>query len=284
MPLNPSNSDYTSVMRKMSTQDMDQFSDASPEADDVNTSSPLVGRKESNAVSGETFEHHQEDPANFSSILKDLRASLPKDSQATDDVLTRFLRARDYKVKEAVKMYWRWKTFRDQWGIDDIRYEDVERLASTKLGYFHGHDLVGRPTCVLLPRNYHPSTTEVGEVVKFTLWLMNNGIAQADEMKASGKFPENYDGQVSILYDRRGMTRKNFDHRLFSLMRTITDIVQICYAERMGKIYVLGTNWFYHMMFRIISPLLSKKTREKVCVLKEPSDLLKYFDETQLER
>ena len=64
------------------------------------------------------------------------------------------------------------------------------------------------------------------------------------------------------------MTRKNFDHRLFSLMRTITDIVQICYAERMGKIYVLGTNWFYHMMFRIISPLLSKKTREKVCVLK----------------
>lgn len=209
MPLNPSNSDYTSLMRKMSTQDMDQFSDASPEADDVNTSSPLLGRKESNAVSGETFEHHQEDPANFSSILKDLRASLPKDSQATDDVLTRFLRARDYKVKDAVKMYWRWKTFRDQWGIDDIQYEDVERLASTKLGYFHGHDLVGRPTCVLLPRNYHPSTTEVGEVVKFTLWLMNNGIAQADEMKVrSGKEPTASAIKVRGLHyktPRRGM-------------------------------------------------------------------------------
>jgi hypothetical protein len=85
------------VMCKMSTQDMDAFSDASTvdPADlysnlKVNTSAPsrpALSRKESDAIiTGDTFEHHQEDPANFSLILQDLRISLPKDSHATDEV------------------------------------------------------------------------------------------------------------------------------------------------------------------------------------------------------
>jgi len=41
----------------------------------------------------------------------------------------------------------------------------------------------------------------------------------------------------------------------------MVDVVQICYAERLGKIYVVGTNWFFFMMYRIVSPLLSAKTR-----------------------
>lgn len=108
--------------------------------------------------------------------------------------------------------------------------------------------------------------------MKYSLWLMSSGVAQAEDMLKSGDFPDNYDGQVCIIYDRRGMTRKNFDSRLFGLLRTITDIVQICYAERLGKIYVIGTNWFYYMMFKIITPLLSKKTRAKIEVLKVSED------------
>ncbi|GMH81431.1 hypothetical protein TL16_g08927 [Triparma laevis f. inornata] len=235
--------------------------------------------------SGQSFERHDEDPPDLETLVMDCRYSVPPDDpKLTDDILIRMLRARDYKVKDAVKMYWRWKGFREEYGIDDITSQDVERLASTKLGYFHGHDKVGRPACVLLPRNYHPPSTQVEEVVKYSLWLMSSGVAQAEDMLKSGNFPDNYDGQVCIIYDRRGMTRKNFDSRLFGLLRTITDIVQICYAERLGKIYVIGTNWFYYMMFKIITPLLSKKTRAKIEVLKEPQDLLKFFDEAQLER
>ncbi|GMH82083.1 hypothetical protein TrST_g9738 [Triparma strigata] len=235
--------------------------------------------------SGQSFEHHDDDPADMGTLIMDCRYSVPPDDpMLTDDILIRMLRAREYKVKDAVRMYWKWKGFREEYGIDDITAQDVERLASTKLGYFHGHDRVCRPACVLLPRNYHPPSTQVEEVVKFALWLMSSGVAQAENLVKSGDFPENFDGQVCILYDRRGMTRKNFDSRLFGLLRTITDIVQICYAERLGKIYVIGTNWFYYMMFKIISPLLSKKTRAKIEVLKEPQDLLKFFDEAQLER
>lgn len=63
----------------------------------------------------------------------------------------------------------------------------------------------------------------------------------------------------------------------------MVDVVQICYAERLGKIYVIGVNWFFHMMYRIVSPLLSQKTRSKLVILNDPKDILTYFDRIEVE-
>ena len=108
--------------------------------------------------------------------------------------------------------------------------------------------------------------------------LLKEGVKIADETEHL-----NPGGQLSIIYDRTGMSMKHFDYKLFGIARRIADMVQICYAERLGVIYVLGANWFYHKMFAIISVLLTKKTKDKVKLLSKHEDLLKYFDEEMLE-
>ena len=116
---------------------------------------------------------------------------------------------------------------------------------------------------------------------------MKDGTEKADKLMRDFDVDDVDDreyGEICIIYDRRGMTRKNFDGRLFGIMRKLVDVVQICYAERLGKIYVLGTNWFFHLLFKIISPLLSEKTRNKIVILGRPKELLEYFEFNQLER
>jgi hypothetical protein len=172
-----------------------------------------------------------------------LGSVLDGDPMATDEVLTRMLRAREGKVKDAVKMYERWLHFRAEYDIDNISPEDVQRLTETRVAYFYGKDKANRPACTLQPRYYHREDHTLTDVLKFAIHLVGKGVELADKCAGEGE-----EGQICILYDRRGMTRKNFDRRIFRLMRKMVDVVQICYAERLGKIYVIGTNWFFFMM------------------------------------
>jgi hypothetical protein len=211
------------------------------------------------------------------------RINADSDPLATDDILLRMLSARENNVKDACVMYERWKAMRVDYNMDTINSSTVHKILQSRVAYLHGVDKEFRPACVLLPRNHHPAATRIDEVIQFALYLMKEGSDRADELIRENNLPQTY-GQICVIYDRRGMTRKNFDSRLFGIMKKLVDVVQICYAERLGKIYVMGTNWFFHMMYRIISPLLSEKTRNKIVILRKPEDLLEYFDADQLER
>jgi len=78
------------------------------------------------------------------------------------------------------------------------------------------------------------------------------------------------------------MTGKNFDRKLFSVALDMVDIAQDYYAERLGKMYVLGANWFYNMMCAIVKPFLSERTKGKIVIVDNPTDILEFIDESQL--
>jgi len=115
------------------------------------------------------------------------------------------------------------------------------------------------------------------EIIRYALYLMDIGCRQADGIKG------NATGEVCVIYDRRGMTMKNFDSRLFVTMKKLVDVVQIMYAERLGKIYILGANWFYFSLLKIISPMLSEKTKKKIVLIDSNEELLNYFKVGELE-
>jgi hypothetical protein len=48
-------------------------------------------------------------------------------------------------------------------------------------------------------------------------------------------------------------------------------------------VYIVGANWLYFSLWRVISPLLAEKTREKVVVLAGPAELRPYFDAADLD-
>ena len=212
--------------------------------------------------------------------LKALIPDIDNDAEATNEILSRMLSAREGNVVAALAMYNRWVDFRALYALDAIKAPDVQPLVDSGVAYWHGTDKGHRPAVVILPRKYFPDQHTPRGVIRFALYLMRVGVGKADELKA--KEPS-LSGQVCVLYDRRGFTMKNFDPGLFGVLKTVVDVIQICYAERLGKMYVLGVNWFFKMMFGIINPLLSAKTRSKIVLLSTSEDLLLYFDRENLE-
>jgi len=132
----------------------------------------------------------------------------------------------------------------------------------------------GRPCCVILPRNHDPAKSEEAEMVRFALWTLEEGVRLATE---------NGQDRVVVLYDRRGMTLSNYDRRLFSLAKQVVDIVQVCYAERLTAFYVMGANWLYWALYKVMQPFLSDVTKGKINLISDPSELLRHFERSQLD-
>ncbi len=67
-----------------------------------------------------------------------------------------------------------------------------------------------------------------------------------------------------MIYDRTGMSRANQDMQVIKFTTSFVSMLQDYYAERLAKFYVVGANWLYKMLYAVIKPFLSKKTKEKV--------------------
>jgi len=46
-------------------------------------------------------------------------------------------------------------------------------------------------------------------------------------------------------------------------------ILSDCYPETLAAFYVLGANWFYRAMWKVVSVFVAKKTQDKINLLSE---------------
>ena len=85
-------------------------------------------------------------------------------------------------------------------------------------------------------------------------------------------------GKVSILWDREGFDRKNFDYGLLQTFKKLNKIMQDNYAERLNTVFILNPNWFFKTIYAIFSPLLTARTKSKITIVSKNKDLLKHFE------
>eukprot|EP00743_Colponemidia_sp_Colp-15_P005809 GILK01006244.1.p1 GENE.GILK01006244.1~~GILK01006244.1.p1 ORF type:complete len:256 (+),score=43.00 GILK01006244.1:53-820(+) len=213
--------------------------------------------------------------------LKTLTASFvlptrePLNASFLDEkALLRFLKARDFNVQDAYNMWCKWVAWRIEYKADEITETEVKKEIETGKAYWYKHDKQGRPCLIVRPARHHPSQREVRETMRFAIYLLEEGIKRAEESGVD---------QVVVLFDRKGVSVKNFDRSLFGMMKELSGMLQAYYAERLACFYVLHVNWIYWTLYKIVSPFLNKRTKEKIKILKHPSDLLNYFDIECLE-
>ena len=70
---------------------------------------------------------------------------------------------------------------------------------------------------------------------------------------------------------------------MFSLGKQLVNVVQDNYAERLGHCYIIGVNWFYWAMYKIVSPFLSARTKSKLHIITDMKELQQHFSVEQLE-
>jgi hypothetical protein len=94
--------------------------------------------------------------------------------------------------------------------------------------------------------------------------------------------------QVVVIMDRENMGMANFDRRFMGKRGLIT-VLQDFYAERLFKVYVLHVNWLFRMLFKMVRPMMSARTTEKVNfylykikICGDIDELLEFFNKDDL--
>ncbi|KAG6909051.1 hypothetical protein DXG01_002203 [Tephrocybe rancida] len=166
------------------------------------------------------------------------------------ECLLRYLRAVKWKSTAAailrLEATLKW---RREYGIYDVvSTSHVEPEAVTGKQVLFGYDVRGRPGLYLFPSRQN--TEEPTRQIQFTVWMLERTI---DLM--------NPGVEALALLINYGDKAKNPS---LSVARTVLNILQDHYPERLGAALILNVPFYLNMFYKLINPFIDPVSREKM--------------------
>ncbi|GAQ78403.1 hypothetical protein KFL_000120490 [Klebsormidium nitens] len=210
--------------------------------------------------------------------LSQMRAAVIEQGALEEDFdnpsLVRFLKARDWNVKKASKLFMNHLNWRQEFVPHGyIRDEDIpNELAAEKL-YLQGFDKLGRPLSLTMVRKHDAAKRNLEEFQRLLVYGSDKAIA---------RMPPGVEQFVGLL-DLTGIGYKNMDT---GALRFLFDFLQGFYPERLGFLIMLNAPSAFGMVWKVVSPFIHQKTRDKLvfCNHKTLVDKVvpKYFELDQV--
>ncbi|KAJ1376286.1 GOLD domain [Sesbania bispinosa] len=205
--------------------------------------------------------------------------------ERSDVILLKFLRARDFKVKDAFTMIKNTIRWRKEFKIDELLEEDLGDDLE-KAVYMHGFDKEGHPVCYNIygefqnKELYKKTFSDEEKRHKFLRWRI-----QFLE-KSIRKLDFNPGGictivQVNDLKNSPGPGK----WELRQATKQALDLLQDNYPEFVAKQVFINVPWWYLAVNRMISPFLTQRTKSKFVFAgpsKSAETLLRYIAPEQL--
>ncbi|EAR93079.1 divergent CRAL/TRIO domain protein (macronuclear) [Tetrahymena thermophila SB210] len=195
------------------------------------------------------------------------------DRYTEDNQCVRLLWAREFKVEKAFEMWKKWVDWRIDFKADEIKEEDVASELQSGKAFWHGMDKQGNPCLVVKVKYHRPGVSSQDVVLRYFLYLLEEGISKCEQAGT---------GKVSVIWDREGFDKKNFDSNLFSTFKKLNQIMQDNYAERLSTIYILHPNWFFKTIYAVVKPFLTSRTKSKITIVDKTEELKKFFEPSEL--
>eukprot|EP00741_Cyanophora_paradoxa_P024817 tig00000310_g23959.t1 len=201
-------------------------------------------------------------------------------SPASDCVLGKFLKARENKVDDALKMLVDCLKWRKEFDIEGLMKESFP-AAYDGLGCLYGDDLEGRPVCVNLYGGIDTRAVfeEEGGVDRFVRWrvqLMERGIARLD-------FSKGPDAMVQI-HDYAGVSLLKYDKNVQAASKKVVALFLNYYPELMYRKFFINIPWFMDYIYALMSALSSDRTRAKFVLCSASALRAKLFQFIGVER
>lgn len=183
--------------------------------------------------------------------------------ERSDVILLKFLRARDFKVKDAFTMIKNTVRWRKEFGIDALVEEDLGNDWD-KVVFTHGYDKEGHPVCYNVfgefenKELYQNTFSDEEKGQKFIRWRI-----QFLE-KSVRKFDYSPTGiskivQVNDLRNSPGLGKRELRHATNQALQLLQDN----YPEFLAKQVFINVPWWYLAFSRMISPFLTQRTKSK---------------------
>lgn len=183
--------------------------------------------------------------------------------ERSDVVLLKFLRARDFKVKEAFTMLKNVVAWRKEFGIESLLEEDLG-TEQEKVVYMHGVDKEGHPVCYNAygeyqnKELYNATFSDEEKRTKFLRWRI-----QFLE-KSIRKLDFSPDGictivQVNDLKNSPGP----FKRELRQATNQALQLLQDNYPEFVARQVFINVPWWYLAFYKMINPFFTQRTKSK---------------------
>ncbi|XP_006654435.2 patellin-3-like [Oryza brachyantha] len=187
------------------------------------------------------------------------------DDERTDTVLLKFLRAREFKVKEAMAMLKAAVLWRKRFGIDAVLAADHGLPELENVVFYRGADREGHPVCYNVYGEfqdkdlYEKAFGDEEKRERFLKWriqLLERGILDQLDFSASGICSM---VQVTDLKNSPPMLGK---HR--AVTRQALALLQDNYPEFIAKKIFINVPWWYIAANKMVSPFLTQRTKSKI--------------------
>ncbi|XXG73584.1 hypothetical protein AAC387_Pa07g2479 [Persea americana] len=207
------------------------------------------------------------------------------DDERSDVLLLKFLRARDFKAKDAFLMIKNTVRWRKEFGIGGLLEEDLGNDLE-KVVFMHGFDKEGHPVCYNVygefqnKELYQKSFSDEEKRQKFLRWriqFLEKGIQQLD-FSPTGICTL---VQVTDLKNSPGPGKKE----LRQATNQAVSLLQDNYPEFVAKQIFINVPWWYLAFNRMISPFLTQRTKSKFVFAgpsKSTETLFKYIAPEQV--
>ncbi|XP_028768077.1 patellin-3-like [Neltuma alba] len=209
---------------------------------------------------------------------------LLKDDRS-DVILLKFLRARDFKVKDAFVMIKNTISWRKEFNIDALVDEDLGDDLE-KVVFMHGYDREGHPVCYNVygefqnKELYQKTFSDEEKRAKFLRWriqFLERSIRKLDFTPGG----VNTIFQVNDLKNSPGPGKRE----LRIATKQALQLLQDNYPEFVAKQVFINVPWWYLAFYTMISPFMTQRTKSKFVFAgpsKSAETLFKYSSPEQV--
>lgn len=183
--------------------------------------------------------------------------------ERSDVILLKFLRARDYKVKDAFTMIKNTVRWRKDFGIDTLIEEDLGSDWD-KVVFTHGVDKEGHSVCYNvfgefqskeLYQNTFGDEEKRSKFIKWRIQFLEKSIRKFDfDPKGISTIV-----QVNDLKNSPGLFKREHNQ----VTNQALQLLQDNYPEFVAKQVFINVPWWYLAFNRMISPFLTQRTKSK---------------------
>ncbi|KAK9293327.1 hypothetical protein L1049_021319 [Liquidambar formosana] len=183
--------------------------------------------------------------------------------ERSDVILLKFLRARDFKVKDAFTMIKNTVRWRKEFGIDDLLEQDLGNDLE-KVVFMNGFDKEGHPVCYNVygefqnKELYQKTFSDEEKRQKFLRWriqFLERSIRKLDFSP----------GGISTIVQVNDLKNSPGPGKweLRQATKQALQLLQDNYPEFVAKQVFINVPWWYLAVNRMISPFLTQRTRSK---------------------
>ncbi|XP_043706379.1 phosphatidylinositol transfer protein 3-like [Telopea speciosissima] len=197
----------------------------------------------------------------------------PSAKEEDDLMIRRFLRARDLDIDKASALflkYLKWRrSFLPNGSISESEIQN--HLSQNKL-FLQGLDKKGRPILIVLAARHFPIKGGTDELKRYVVYSFD---------RICSRMPQGQERFVAIS-DLKGWGYANSDIRGYL---AVLSILQDCYPERLGKLFLIHVPYLFMKVWKIIYPFIDKNTRDKIVFVDDKklmSTLVDDINESQL--